>query len=420
MKRNVIKAMCLAAVAALSTTAAHAAWYDELSPYDHNAPLGWATVGGTVTGGEGGTVVTVKTKSDLLSALSGKEAKIIYVDGEIEFSGLSTVKSAQNKTLIGLKGSALVNPTHSSSSSKTGVLQFSSCKNIILRNLTFKSAGAYDIDGNDNLTIQGSSYMWIDHCDFQDGVDGNFDCTNGSDNICVTWCRFRYFIEPWAGGSGGSDDHRNCDLWGSSDSKASTDGGKLRTTFANCWWDDGCSERMPRVRFGKVHVINCLYSSSNAAYCVGYGYKSNLYVESCAFTSAAAKKTPWKNYATKSKYTDYNITTKNNLNASDFQSKSGSGEYFIPSDYYTLTAYESSLVEQVVSNEENGAGATLNITSSDGSTGITGIAVDRATVSRMEYFSLAGERLLKPQTGVNIIRTVYTDGTAQTRKIVVR
>lgn len=416
MKKSTIKGMLLAAFLAIGAQSAVAGFTDTLSPYDMNAPLGWATVGGNVTGGEGGTIVTVKNKTDLMNALKGTDKKIIYVEGEIEFSGLNTVKSAQNKTLIGLKGSALVNSKHSAKTSETGVLQFSSCKNIILRNLTFKSAGAYDIDGNDNLTVQGSTYMWIDHCDFQDGVDGNFDCVNGSDNICVTWCRFRYLIKPWAGGSGGSDDHRNCDLWGNSDSRT-TDTGKLKTTFANCWWDEGCSERMPRVRFGKVHVVNCLYSSSNAHYCVGYGYKSNVYVEGCAFTSAAAKKTPWKNYATSGSKKDYNITTVGNLNAKDFQSKSGSEEYFIPSDYYTLKAYDSKLVESVLTDAENGAGATLDFTSAtNGIENVSGGLTEERPVG-VTYYSANGSRLASPQPGLNIIRLVYADGRTESRKV---
>jgi pectate lyase len=66
--------------------------------------------------------------------------------------------------------------------------------------------------------MQACDYIWVDHCDFQDGVDGNFDANNGSDHLSITWCRFRYLIAPWAGGSGGSNDHRNTNLWGGSDS----------------------------------------------------------------------------------------------------------------------------------------------------------------------------------------------------------
>lgn len=416
MKKNVIsRFLAVAMMMATGSITANAGWTDQLSPYDLNAPLGWATVGGNVTGGEGGTKVTVKTKTELMNALKGTDKKIIYVEGEIEFAGLNSVKGAQNKTVIGMKGATLVNSKHSSKGSETGILQLSSCKNIILRNLIFKSAGAYDIDGNDNLTIAGSTYIWVDHCEFQDGVDGNFDCVNGSDNICVTWCRFRYLIEPWAGGSGGADDHRNCDLWGSSDSR-SEDNGHLRTTFANCWWDEGCSERMPRVRYGQVHIQNCLYSSSNAHYCIGYGYKSNIYAENNAFTSAAAKKTPWKNYATKSGKKDYNITTVGNLNAGDFQSKSGSAEYFIPSAHYTLKAYDSSMVEEVLTNPENGAGATLDITSmTDGIENATASTAD--TPASITYYNMDGTEIVSPRSGINIMKMMYADGRTVNKKI---
>ena len=416
MKKNVIsKFLAVAMMMATGSITANAGWTDQLSPYDLNAPLGWATVGGNVTGGEGGTKVTVKTKTELMNALKGTDKKIIYVEGEIEFTGLNSVKGAQNKTVIGMKGATLVNSKHSSKGSETGILQLSSCKNIILRNLIFKSAGAYDIDGNDNLTIAGSTYIWVDHCEFQDGVDGNFDCVNGSDNICVTWCRFRYLIEPWAGGSGGADDHRNCNLWGSSDSR-SEDNGHLRTTFANCWWDEGCSERMPRVRYGQVHIQNCLYSSSNAHYCIGYGYKSNIYAENNAFTSAAAKKTPWKNYATKSGKKDYNITTVGNLNAGDFQSKSGSAEYFIPSAHYTLKAYDSSMVEEVLTNPENGAGATLDITSmTDGIENATASTAD--TPASITYYNMDGTEIVSPRSGINIMKMMYADGRTVNKKI---
>lgn len=416
MKKNVIsRFLAIAMMMATGSITANAGWTDQLSPYDLNAPLGWATVGGNVTGGEGGTKVTVKTKTELMNALKGTDKKIIYVEGKIEFAGLNSVKGAQNKTVIGMKGATLVNSKHSSKGSETGILQLSSCKNIILRNLIFKSAGAYDIDGNDNLTIAGSTYIWVDHCEFQDGVDGNFDCVNGSDNICVTWCRFRYLIEPWAGGSGGADDHRNCDLWGSSDSR-SEDNGHLRTTFANCWWDEGCSERMPRVRYGQVHIQNCLYSSSNAHYCIGYGYKSNIYAENNAFTSAAAKKTPWKNYATKSGKKDYNITTVGNLNAGDFQSKSGSAEYFIPSAHYTLKAYDSSMVEEVLTNPENGAGATLDITSmTDGIENAT--ASTAAHPVSITYYNMDGTEIVSPRSGINIMKMTYSDGKTVNKKI---
>ena len=355
----------------------------DVSPYDFGGPVGWGTVDGLITGSEDENPVTVTTLEELKTAMKGEDQATIYVKGTIEFNGIVTFNSVKNKTIYGLPGAVLTNPTHSAKVSESGIMQLKNCKNIIIRNLTFKAAGAYDIDGNDNLTLATSTYIWIDHCDFQDGVDGNLDCNNGSDNICITWCRFRYLIAPWSGGSGGANDHRYTNLWGGSDNNASKDGNKLRTTFANCWWDEGCKERMPRIRFGQVHIVNCLYSSSVANYCVGTGYRCNAYVENCAFTSAKTKGTPWKNYATKSGYTDYNITLVNNLGANDVQKRSGSIDYFIPSEHYAYSAYDANLVEGVVSDETNGAGATLTIAENERYTTnfIKGDANDDKTVN---------------------------------------
>lgn len=350
----------------------------QTSPYDELKPVGWASVDGETTGSNDENPVTVTTLSELKSVLSGTSRKTVYIKGIINFSGLVTISGAKNKTVYGLPGSALVNGDHSTSRSESGVLGFSKCENIILRNITFKSAGAYDMDGNDNLSFTGCKRMWVDHCDFQDGVDGNFDCSKGSDYVTVTWCRFRYLIAPWPGGSGGSADHRNCNLWGGGDGSADQDQGHLRTTFANCWWDEGCRERMPRVRFGQVHVVNCLYTCTGNNYCVGAGYKSNLYVDRCAFVNVNR---PWKKYATSGSYTDYNITVAGCDGAKDEQVRSGSADYFVPSAFYTLDGYDVSLVEQVVGNPANGAGATLPIEEGAGVvTALQGISHSHATI----------------------------------------
>jgi len=388
-----------------------------MSQYDMAKPAGWATVSGEVTGGNEENPVKVTTLTELKNELSGTGKKTIYIDGTIDFTTSVTFKSVQNKTVYGLPGSVLQNTQDPVSTKKSGILNFSSCKNIILRNLTFKSAGAYDMDGNDNLTFTGSTYMWVDHCDFQDGVDGNFDCTNGSDYVCVSWCRFRYLIAPWAGGSGGSDDHRNCNLWGSSDSKTS-DKDKLKTTFICNWWDEGCHERMPRVRFGKVHIANCLYSSSVASYCIGTGYASNIYAEKNIFSSNNAKKTPYKNYATKSGKTDYNITMTGNSGASDVQKRSGSNDYFIPTDYYTLTLQDPAVIEQDIREY---AGATLPVEYEKGVvSGISQTATTNAEVVRTEYFTAAGMSVSQPQKGVTIVRQKMSDGTVKTHKVIIK
>ena len=123
-----------------------------------------------------------------------------------------------------------------------------------------------------------------------------------------------------------------------------------------------------------------------------------------------------KNYATSSGKKDYNITTVGNLYAKDFQSRSGSAEYFIPSDHYTLKAYDSKLVEEVVTNEENGAGATLDITS-------TANSIDNISATNSElpiditYYNIDGTKLNAPQPGFNIAKMLYADGRVASRKV---
>ncbi|MCQ2206669.1 MAG: hypothetical protein MJZ02_00420 [Paludibacteraceae bacterium] len=332
------------------------ACFGATSSYDLNKPVGWGTVKKQITGGEGGTCVTVTSASDLEKYLKASGKYTIYVKGAITVNSMISVQ-VKDKSIYGLPGSYLHNPNRTASGS--GILYFKSgSDNIIMRNMTFKSAGAYDVDGNDNFCIDGTTNIWVDHCDFQDGVDGNFDCKNSSDYVCVTWCRFHYLIAPKAGGSGGSNDHRYTNLWGSSDSKT-TDAGHLNTTFMFCWWGEGCVERMPRIRFGKVHILNCLYNSKNSNYCIGAGNSSSIYVEKSAFIGV---QDPYKNYASSSakSYLTFDDCLFSNCKSVNGNTK-GTGGAFNPSTYYSLNGIDASKVESVVSNSTNGAGATLTV-----------------------------------------------------------
>jgi len=365
--------------------------------YDVSKPVGWGSVADAITGSNDENPVIVTTADELAAALKSDERKTIYVKNTIIFNKQLSISKAHDKTIYGLPGSMLSNPTHSDDRNESGILILKNCQNIIMRNLTFKGAGAYDLDGNDNLTLQNCQHVWVDHCDFQDGVDGNLDCQHGSDYICISWCRFRYLIAPWSGGSGGADDHRYTNLVGGSDKNAAEDEGHLRITYANCWWDEGCRERMPRIRFGQVHIVNCLYSSTVANYCVGTGYRCNAYIEKCAFIN---QKHPWKNYATSGSYTDYNITVTDCVGAKDEQSHSGDIDYFNPHAVsgYTLTAYGKELVETVV---KEGAGTTLTIAEGQKyTTALTSTAANLTSVT--DYYLLSGAKASHQSHGICI------------------
>ena len=120
----------------------------------------------------------------------------------------------------------------------------------------------------DNLWLSGAERVWIDHCTFNDGDrndkkfppnypfphnevtqkiqhhDGMLDITLGSNFVTVS---NNYF-----------HDHDKSSLIGGSDSLEKVDGGKLNVTFRHNLYENA-GQRLPRVRFGKVHTYNNHY-----------------------------------------------------------------------------------------------------------------------------------------------------------------
>lgn len=318
--------------------------------YDSGKPIGF---GANTKGGNNQNIIVVGTAEELRAAVSGTTPATIYVKDSISLDKMLSVGS--NKSIIGLTGAVISNLNRNENA---GIFLLKGSNNVIIRNLTLLGPGAYDIDANysDNISAVGARNIWVDHCDIQDGIDGNFDIVEGSDSICVSWTRFRYLIEPARGGSGGSDDHRNSNLIGNSNNTAETDAGHLNCTFVCCWWGEGCSERCPRVRFGNVHVANCLYDGEDYTYCIGYGVYSNIYVEKCAFLSEKAKENALKDYRSGK---DFNIKVVDCLGVENKELSQGDRQQFVPTYYYNT--FKAELVDNVVRKGRYGAGATLLI-----------------------------------------------------------
>lgn len=243
---------------------------------------GWASENGGVTGGGNATPTVVTTHAQLRAAITNANVKVIHVSGAITFpaAGRLTLNNQNGKSILGLAGARFISTDLTSGGS--GILTLRNSSNILIKNITFEGPGAYDVDGNDNLTIDACTRVWVDHCTFEDGMDGNLDIKNASDLISITWTKFQYLKPAIPGGSGGSADHRFSNLFGSSDSDTQ-DEGKLRITMQYCWWGSGARERMPRVRFGQVHLLNNYFRSANNNYCIYAGYKANLLIESNYF-----------------------------------------------------------------------------------------------------------------------------------------
>lgn len=151
---------------------------------------------------------------------------------------------------------------------KSGIFFFRHCQNLILRNLRFVGPGSIDVGGDDLLTFNGTKNSWVDHCDFTDGMDGNFDITQRSDFNTVSWCTFSYTERSYM--------HQNTNLIGSSDREAT---GFLNTTYAFNHWGDRCQARMPMARVGKVHMLNNYYTSAGCQVCINPRKNSEFLIE---------------------------------------------------------------------------------------------------------------------------------------------
>lgn len=218
---------------------------------------GWATQNGGTTGGNGGSVVEVNTMADLKTQLSKSGKLIIYVKGKLSGS----FSASSNKTIIGYPGA------------QVGGISLSGVSNVIIRNIIVRGAKCATYDeckaGTDAVSLNNSHNVWLDHLDVADGQDGNMDITSGSDFVTVSYCKFSYTYDK---------QHAFSNLNGSADD-ATGDRGKLNVTFHHNWWADGIMERQPRMRFGKFHVANNLYTSQKANYVAGVGIEAKLLFE---------------------------------------------------------------------------------------------------------------------------------------------
>ena len=182
-----------------------------------------------------------------------------------------------------------------------GALVLERAHGAVLRNLHFHGVRdhfpAWDpMDGRegewnseyDAVSVKRTRNAWVDHCTFRsrhparerifgrlfETNDGLLDITLESDLVTVSWCRF--------------SDHDKTMLIGGSD-RHEGDEGKLRVTLHHNLFED-CAERTPRVRYGRVHVVNNLFVATDASrygYSIGLGRRSRIVSEDNAWEVAA-------------------------------------------------------------------------------------------------------------------------------------
>jgi pectate lyase len=309
---------------------------------------GWAAEGAGTTGGSAApreNVHVVSTRAELATALAAPSPKIIHVRGRIDGNtddagnplsctdyatdgySLDAYLAAYDPAVWGratrpsgpletARAASAANQARrmrlkvSADTTIVGVgravlsglnLQVDKVDNVIIRNLTFVDAAdcfpQWDpTDGTagnwnsayDNVSVTGSTHVWADHNTFTDGAnpdsdqpryfdrpyqvhDGELDITNASNFLTVSWNRFA--------------DHDKTMLIGSTNNPAN-DRGKLNVTVHHNHFR-GTLQRMPRVRFGQVHVYDNYYDvPGSLSYVLGVGVESAIVAESNVFRLA--------------------------------------------------------------------------------------------------------------------------------------
>ena len=397
--------LLLAMVAAMSvhTVLAQDA---ELSEYDMNAPMGWATCKSLTTagdyeltgGGEGYSITLKASGGDDYNALNSAIAKypVVVLDGSAgDFVVSRYINfSASNRTVVGINDARIgtkfyvsddirklmddnnVNSLSTSSGTggtlsngvkvgearetkvrqllidylgdsseayrQSGIFNISGKSNIIIRNIHFVGPGSIDVGGYDLMSVRdGAHHIWIDHCRFTDGMDGNLDVTVKADFVTISWCVFDYTVRSY--------DHKVSNLVGGSDDASKQGEDNLNITYVNNIWGNKCEGRMPMARFGTIHLLNNYYNCPGCGSSVNPRKNSEFLIEGNYFEKGVKKifsQSGAKSYV-----------FKNNHYTESFSQPSNKGSVRIP---YTYTAYDVMEVPTVLTSAENGAGPTLN------------------------------------------------------------
>ncbi len=292
--------------------------------------------GQSATGGEGGKVVTIAGDAAAFRMYveTADVPYIVQVAGTIDLSAAGgAVSIRSNKTLQGVGQ----NPTI------IGELGFKNgSSNIIIEGLNITNPkGSGEGDG---LSIKENvTHVFVTHCTFYDCSDGCMDITRESDHITVSWCKF-YFSEA-------KPQANRVTLGGNSDT-SSDDEGKLHITMHHNWYGPNCWQRIPSVRYGKVHLYNNYYDCEGNLYGVWSRIKAECLIENNVFKGI---KDPYRIHIEKEAAEDKGkICARGNVfeNCSG-QTDEGKDTVFTPG--YAYTPDEGAKVAEIV---KAGAGAS--------------------------------------------------------------
>lgn len=216
-----------------------------------------------VTGGDAAPVI-VSTATQFRKLAGDTFPRVIVVQGRIDLGG--SVNIVSNKTIIG-------------EDTRSGL--FGGQINVRGRNVIFQNL-ILGPTSPDIMEISGATNVFVHKCEFVDSKDESLSIVRESDFVTVSWCKF-HFTEPHSHAFGHLIGNRTDRL---------SDRGKLHTTMHHNWYGANVRARMPRVRYGQVHLYNNFYKSPDNHYIIGVGHESKIRLENAHFENVNRPWTP--------------------------------------------------------------------------------------------------------------------------------
>jgi pectate lyase len=203
------------------------------------------------------TTLDVSTVADLAIALAETDPVRIVIHGTL--TGTDVLPVASNKVI---EGDAAV---------LDGIqLKLDQADNVTLHNVTLLNAA------DNAILLSGATNVWINRCTLSDSADLLIDITKGSDNVTISYCKFS---------SSGTGSAGHYAILIGNEENSTLDVDKLHVTIHHCVFTGKLMERMPSVRYGKVHIFNNYYNvdPTGCANCIRCRLFAELLIESNYF-----------------------------------------------------------------------------------------------------------------------------------------
>lgn len=213
-------------------------------------------------------------------------------------------------------------------------------ENIIIRNIVFQGPGSVDVGGSDIISNNGATHVWIDHCEFIDGMDGNLDSgkREGSEQfVTYSWNIFRYtdrsFSHPYSNGVG----------WNK---------GYLQyITYSHNIWGEGCVNRLPQADWVYIHLANNYHNCQGNNVGIAINANSHALIENNYAEDGVNN--PFK----PGNYSDLYYITRNNYGYGKYDNSSNTSMSLeVPYEYMLIPVADVPAVLKA----KHGAGATLD------------------------------------------------------------